>query len=106
MSNDEILEAAYDAVYGRDDEYGTPEDNFATIAGMWHEYLYAKCRGEGGSITIEPQDVAYMMILLKVSRASNGEYNRDNDVDIAGYAESSARIAGADDDYDSGVSPA
>jgi hypothetical protein len=85
-----ILEEAEEAVYGRDGDYGTPEDNFATIAAFWNEYLMA---GGCEDPNITPKDVAQMMVLLKVSRHSNGSYNRDNDCDIAGYAESSARIA-------------
>jgi len=89
---DEILTEAIETVYGRDGTYGSPEDNFATIAGFWNEYLRA---GGVEDPNLQPIDVAYMMILLKVSRASNGEYKRDNDVDIAGYAESAARIEAA-----------
>lgn len=88
--HDEVLREAEEAVYGRDDDYGSPEDNFGTIAELWNSYLRA---GGIPDPNIQPKDVGYMMVLLKVSRASNGAYNRDNDVDIAGYAESCARIA-------------
>ena len=36
--------------------------------------------------TITPADVPLMMIGLKVARASSGRINRDDFVDIAGYA--------------------
>lgn len=72
------LSDALKAVCGdRDKQYGTPEDNFRRIAGLWTMYL-----GKG----IEPKDVANMMILLKVARTQSGVQQRDSWVDIAGYA--------------------
>lgn len=73
-----VLESAKTCVCGqRPDDYGTPEDNFGTIARLWSAYTGAK---------IEPQDVAAMMILLKVARIGSGSRSRDNWIDIAGYA--------------------
>jgi len=89
MIQTNALNEAAEAVYGRDDDYGTPEDNFGTIAELWNGYLRA---GGIEDPNIRAIDVAYMMILLKVSRAANGNFKHDNDVDVAGYAESAARI--------------
>lgn len=73
-----ILDAAKGCVCGhRDDDYGTPEDNFGVIAKLWTAYTGAK---------IEPEDVAAMMILLKIGRISSGSRSNDNWIDIAGYA--------------------
>ena len=73
-----ILDAAKACVCGkREDDYGTPEDNFGVIAKLWTAYTGAK---------IEPQDVAAMMILLKIGRISSGSLSRDNWIDVAGYA--------------------
>lgn len=89
MADDHILTAAIRAVYSRDDDYGTPEDNFSAIAKKWNAYIEKKTGDDPG---LEAKDVAYMMIDLKTCRAADGDYNDDTDVDIAGYAESAARI--------------
>ena len=74
----EILEKAKKVVMGdRETAYGSPEDNFATIAKLWGVYL---------GTAIEPEDVATMMILLKVARIRGGQAKDDNWIDIAGYA--------------------
>lgn len=73
-----ILVKAAKAVTGaREGTYGSPENNFATIAGLWSTYLGTR---------IESKDVAAMMILLKVARIRGGQAKEDNWVDIAGYA--------------------
>jgi len=79
----------YDTSLERSDEYGEPEDSFDTIAELWNGFL------RGGGIAdpnLDGADVANMMILLKVARNSQGHYHEDNWVDIAGYAESGARV--------------
>lgn len=79
MTRDEILSEASRIVGSREADYGAPEDTFAYIADLWQVYL-----GAGQKIT--PMDVAMMMILLKVARASAGRYKPDTFIDIAGYA--------------------
>lgn len=54
-------------------------ENHQRIADLWNAYL------NGRRALIAPEDVAVMMILLKVARLGNG-YHRDSVVDIAGYA--------------------
>lgn len=76
MSDEDMLAEAHRIIHGqRQKDYGSPLESFNRIADMWSAYL-------GRTVTAE--DVANMMILLKVSRASNG-YHRDHYVDIAGY---------------------
>lgn len=73
-----ILAAAQKAVCGqREQDYGSPEDNFSMIADMWSTYL-------GTEIT--SIDVSMMMVLLKIARIKNGGGSGDSFVDIAGYA--------------------
>jgi hypothetical protein len=73
----DILEIAYKAVCAdRNDSYGSPEDNFATIADLWSIYLDRQ---------VAPRDVAVMMVLLKVARVRKGK-SIDSWIDIAGYA--------------------
>ena len=67
----------------RQDKYGDPEDCFKLIGDMWHAYLKAQMP-EMPPIT--PDDVANMMVLFKMARIVGGEYHRDSDVDLVGYA--------------------
>ena len=59
----------------RQDTYGSPEENLTRIAAMWAGYL-------GHEVTAE--DVALMMVLVKISRSKAG-YSRDNAVDGVAY---------------------
>ena len=78
MSADKILQKAMDIISGdRKDAYGDPKNSFEKIAELWTAYL---------GTAIFPEDVAGMMILLKVSRQKTGKGSMDNFVDIAGYA--------------------
>ncbi len=75
---EQTLDAAKKCVMGdREQDYGTPESNFATIASFWSDYL---------DMDISAQKVADMMILMKISRIKNGGGTGDSYVDIAGYA--------------------
>ena len=72
-----ILYAAIGAVCcEREEEYGSPADNFRLTAQLWSDYLQTK---------ISAGDVALMMVLLKVSRVKSGRPKPDSFVDMAGY---------------------
>ena len=91
MNRTEILVLADNTVNGeRQDQYGDPEDNFKVIGDFWETFINAKCLSVDGrgkpSCKINPQDVANMMILLKVARLGTGAGSLDTYVDIAGYA--------------------
>lgn len=78
MSRNDILDSAKTIINGeRQGTYGNAEDSFSVIANLWTSYL-----GQA----IYPQDVANMMILMKVARNSSGVYKDDNWIDICGYA--------------------
>ena len=81
-----ILIAAANIVDGN--ARGNPENSFVPIAAMWNAYLGAKFQDQ--QFKLSEEDVAWMMVLLKVARATT-KYSRDNSVDAAGYA----AIAGA-----------
>lgn len=72
-----LIEAKKCIMGNREQDYGTPESNFATIASFWSDYL---------DMNISAQQVADMMILMKISRIKNGGGTGDSYVDIAGYA--------------------
>lgn len=95
VSRADILDSAKAIVTGeREKQYGKPEDNFAAVAQMWEVYLSSQCVGEGADVRIAPEDVAMMMVLLKVGRLMTGDYLADNYVDICGYVACAGEIAG------------
>lgn len=87
----DILDEAKKCITGqRKDDYGSPEDNFCVIAELWSTYISSVCNLD---IIINAKDVALMMILLKIARASNKHYKEDNFIDMAGYAACAGEIA-------------
>jgi hypothetical protein len=68
----------------RQHAYGHPLDNYDRVAALWEDYVNGKYAPKS-SIALCAEDIAQMMILLKVGRLENG-YHRDSLVDIAGYA--------------------
>ena len=70
----------------REQQYGSPENNFSLIARLWREYL--DCDNP-----ITAHDVAMMMALLKIARIASGQTKEDNYVDLAGYAACAGEIA-------------
>lgn len=84
MNRKGILEAASKAVHAEDmdHDYGSPEDNFGTIAKLWTAYLDAS---HDAHVLLDARDVAAMMVLLKIARVATSE-KADNWIDIAGYA--------------------
>lgn len=82
MTRAETLEAAAKCVCGdREQDYGSPENNFDRIAIMWKAYLAGK-----GIAEIKAKDVAAMLALLKIARIASGHAKEDNWIDLAGYA--------------------
>lgn len=88
MTRLETLEKAKACVCGqRKDDYGTPEDNFGVIADLWGCYL-----GCG----VKAEDVAIMMILLKIARLCTRRTKHgtaDSWIDVAGYAACGCEIS-------------
>ncbi len=74
-----ILEKAAEIVSGdRQKQYGHVKDNFEMIARLWAAYL---------DIEVYADDVAHLMILLKIARAQGKrDFHEDSYVDIAGYS--------------------
>lgn len=78
MTRSDILHEAETQITGqREQDYGSPENNFALIANLWSDYLDAE---------VTALDVAMMMCLLKIARIKNGGGTGDSFVDVAGYA--------------------
>ena len=92
MTREEILAAAKKCVCGdREQDYGSPERNFQTIANLWDSYLSANGRVSPG---IESRDVAAMLALLKIARIASGHAKDDNWIDLAGYAACGGELEG------------
>lgn len=88
MNRLDCLKSADKCVNGnREQDYGTPEDNFGTIAAMWNAYLHSVHKSD-----LESHDVAAMMGLVKIARISSGHGKEDNWVDLAGYAACGAEL--------------
>lgn len=90
-----ILDTAKTVVTGeREEMYGTPEDSFRLIGQLWESYLLEKCvSGFNLIVSVEPEDVAIMMALLKVARIALALSHIDSWVDLAGYAACGGEIA-------------
>lgn len=96
MNRAEILAEAKKCVCGqREQDYGTPEDNFTTIGLLWSVYLRATHPELAKVLPINgitAKDVAVMMSQLKVARIATGS-SPDSFVDLAGYAACAGEIA-------------
>lgn len=81
----DILDKAKEIVMGhRQEDYGTPEDNFSFIAKLWSAYL---------NMELEAEDVALMMTLFKVARIATGTGTEDSYIDACGYLACGGEIA-------------
>ena len=84
MTRKETLENALRCVCGeRQDQYGSPENNFGRIAKLWSAYL---------GYEVSSVDVAMMMAMLKIARIKTGSATDDSFVDLAGYAACGAEL--------------
>lgn len=85
MNRSDILNKAMTCVNGnRQEDYGTPENNFERIADLWNVYLRDSLRPDCAGM--DAKDVACMLALLKIARISTGHGKDDNWIDLAGYA--------------------
>lgn len=94
LTRADILRKAEKCVCGqREQDYGTPEDNFKAIAELWEAYLNKACT-RGVNVCVEAKDVAAMMALLKIARIAAGGGKADSWIDLAGYAACGAECEG------------
>lgn len=68
----------------REQQYGSPENNFARISDLWN--AYKPCG-------FTAHDVGVMLALLKIGRIASGVLKADNYIDLAGYAACAGEIA-------------
>ena len=94
-----VLHNATDAVKKGMKHHGDTEASFSMIAELWTTYIkhIAIIRGFNG---VDPDQVAQMMVLLKIGRSAYG-HGKDNYVDAAGYSALAAMLqplGGKDDE--------
>ena len=79
-----LLDAAKKLTCGdRNEAYGPPYENLSDCAALWETYMNAK---RGYTIRIFAEDVAWMMVLLKMTRSFQPGYHPDNYLDASAYA--------------------
>lgn len=79
-----VLAEASEIIYGdREKTYGKPSKNLDVIANLWNSYLVGRITAEG--YHLNAQDVALMMVLLKIARLANTPNHHDSLVDSVGY---------------------
>jgi len=85
MTKEEILKKAKDLISGdRNNTHGDAFQNHAEIAEFWNIFLDKKLQPMAN---ITAEDVALMMVLMKISRNNQGKKNNlDNFIDMCGYA--------------------
>lgn len=76
----------------RRETHGDFQENFRAIAAVWNGYLHAK---HPSTMVLTMQDVAWMMVTLKIARTMHGGFNPDDYVDAIGYATIAAGLAEA-----------
>lgn len=96
-TREQVLSAARACVCGdREQDYGSPENNFRTIASLWNSYLYGAGLMKNPNPDVwkglKPKDVAAMLALLKVARIAGNRPKQDNWIDLAGYAACGAEL--------------
>jgi hypothetical protein len=91
MNRAEVLDKAKAAVADREGKYGHPRENFERIARRWNVHLQNK-HGNLGRNDLDADDVAIMLVDVKLARAESGVYHPDNFIDVAGYAALAAEI--------------
>jgi len=93
MTRKELLDESIKCVCtDREQQYGSPENNFTTVAILWEIYLQAKF-DNGGDGAIDSHDVGIMMALLKIARIASGQVKADNYIDACGYLACAGDIA-------------
>lgn len=85
-----ILERAAAIVDGdREQTYGDPGKNLRTIADLWDSWLLARGYSGPGLTT---DDVAALMVLLKIARLANDPTHLDSATDACGYLRLMERV--------------
>ena len=90
MLSTEILDKVKKLVSSdRAKQNGDIVENHENIGRLWSGYLQNKTKL---NINILPEDVANLMVLLKIARSQGGAFNIDDFVDMTGYSAIAGQI--------------
>lgn len=87
MKAQDVLRKAAEVINERGEVHGGVERTHAAISDLWSAYL---------TTDITQADVARMMALMKIARASTGATHLDHDLDGAAYLAIAAELSGAE----------
>lgn len=91
MTKGDFLDKVKRIVAEREGQHGKPAETFKAIAAAWSVYLTAIV---GVPVMLREEDVAMMMVELKVQRFAGGQgTHMDTLLDIAGYAACAGELA-------------
>jgi hypothetical protein len=81
----QFCETAADMITGdRASTHGDASVNFDRIANLWSAYLHTNIAGS---------QVPVMMVLMKIARSTGGDFNKDDYIDMCGYAALAGEMA-------------
>lgn len=83
---EDVLQTAIQVIEQREHQHGTKHNVFEQTRRLWSAYL---------GIPVTSEQVAQMMVLLKIARSQNGSFNTDDYVDAVGYAALAGEMRGA-----------
>jgi hypothetical protein len=82
----QTLETAIGLTNGdRNKAYGPPINNLTDCAELWNTYIRAKQRVTD-KLELDAEDVAWMMVLVKMTRSFQKGYHPDNYTDASAYS--------------------
>jgi hypothetical protein len=88
----QTLETAIKLTGGdRNKSYGPPFDNLSDCAHLWNAYINAKLgcivrTGDSYEVKLKAEDVAWLMVLVKMTRSFQSGYHPDNYTDASAYS--------------------
>ena len=82
----QTLETAISLTSGdRNKSYGPPFNNLSDCAELWNAYINTKYK-TADALKLNAEDVAWMMVLLKMTRSFQPGYHADNYTDATAYS--------------------
>lgn len=82
----QTLETAIGLTSGdRNKAYGPPFNNLSACANLWNSYINTKYE-TADKLELDAEDVAWMMVLIKMTRSFNPRYHADNYTDATAYS--------------------
>lgn len=87
ISAPDIARRAAELVGGdREVTHGAKLANFTCVAQLWTSWLAARDPLHIVPVDLTAADVGAMMVLFKLARTLNGDFNMDDYIDACGYA--------------------